>query len=74
MQPKWVQMAEHTRMLELPASEREVTDDLSKRVESGRDPVSLTSERVNLLMKISSPFQDVCNTSPGGSSEISNSL
>lgn len=67
-------MAEHTRILEFPASEREVTEVLSSRVEAGRELVSLTSDRVSLLMKISSPFQDVCKTSPGGSSEISSSL
>lgn len=67
-------MAEHTRMLEFPASDRDVTDYLSKRVESGREFVSLTSDSVSLLMKMSSPFQDVCKTSPGGNSEISSSL
>lgn len=67
-------MAEHTRILEVPASEREVTDCLSKRVESGRALVSLTSESVNLLTNMSSPFQDVWSTSPGGNSEMSSSL
>jgi hypothetical protein len=61
-------------MLELPASERDVVEDLSSRVEAGRELVSLTSVKVSLLMKMSSPFQDVCKTSPGGSSEISSSL
>jgi len=69
-----VQIAEHTRIYELPASESEVTDTLSNRVLSGRALDSLTSDNVNLLMKISSPFQEVCKTSPGGSSEMSNSL
>ena len=69
-----MQIAEHTRMLEFPASEREVTDCLSKRVESGRAFDSFTSVKVSLLTKISSPFQEVYRTSPGGSSEISSSL
>jgi hypothetical protein len=61
-------------MFELPASESDVTDYLSRRVESGSELVSLTSVRVSLLTKMSSPFQDVCKTSPGGSSEMSSSL
>jgi hypothetical protein len=61
-------------MFELPASDREVTDCLSRRVESGRELVSFTSVRVSLLTKISSPFQEVYRTSPGGSSEMSSSL
>jgi hypothetical protein len=52
-------MAEHTRISEFLASERDVTDYLSSRVESGREPVSFTSDFVNLLMKMSSPFQEV---------------
>ncbi len=74
MHPRCVQMAEHTNTLEFPASEREVTDTLSRSVESGSELVSLTSDSVSLLMKISSPFQDVCSTSPGGNSEMSSSL
>jgi hypothetical protein len=46
-------------MLELPASEREVTETLSRRVEAGSELVSLTSVRVSLLTKMSSPFQEV---------------
>jgi hypothetical protein len=46
-------------MLEFPASEREVTEALSRRVESGRALVSFTSVVVSLLMKTSSPFQEV---------------
>ena len=69
-----MQIAEHTRMFEFPASESEVTDYLSRRVESGNELVSFTSVKVSLLTKISSPFQEVCKTSPGGSSEISSSL
>ena len=67
-------MAEHTKILELPASVGGVKADLSNNVESGRELLSLTSETVNLLIKISSPFQEVWSTSPGGSSEISSSL
>ena len=67
-------MAEHTRICEFPASDRDVTDYLSRRDESGSSFDSFTSVNVNLLMKISSPFQEVCKTSPGGSSEISSSL
>ena len=67
-------MAEHTRILELPASDRETESDLSSKVESGKALVSLTSDVVNLLIKINSPFQEVCKTSPGGNSEISSSL
>lgn len=46
-------------MLELPASESDVTDTLSRSVESGSELVSLTSVKVSLLTKISSPFQEV---------------
>ena len=67
-------MAEQTKILEFPASVGGVNADLSRRVESGREFDSLTSVTVSLLMKISSPFQEVWRTSPGGSSEISNSL
>ena len=67
-------MAEQTKILEFPASVGGVNADLSKRVESGRELDSFTSVKVSLLMKMSSPFQEVCSTSPGGSSEISNSL
>lgn len=67
-------MAEQTRIWEFPASVGGVKADLSRRVESGREFDSFTSVRVSLLMKISSPFQDVCSTSPGGSSEMSSSL
>lgn len=69
-----MQIAEHTRILELPASESGAKGDLSNLVLSGRAFVSLTSLMVNLLMKISSPFQAVYKTSPGGNSEISSSL
>ena len=69
-----MQIAEHTRICEFPASERDVTDYLSRSDESGRALDSFTSVNVNLLTKISSPFQAVCKTSPGGSSEISSSL
>ncbi|TNV84574.1 hypothetical protein FGO68_gene16312 [Halteria grandinella] len=74
MQPRWVQIAEHTRICEFTASEREVTDTLSRRVESGRALLSLTSDRVRRRIKMSSPFQEVWRTSPGGSSEMSSSL
>jgi len=74
MQPKWVQIAEHTRTLEFPASDKVVYDSLSKSVVVGKEFVSLTSVVVSLLTKITSPFQAVCMTSPGGSSEISTSL
>lgn len=59
MQPRWVQIAEHTKILEFPASEREVTDYLSKSVDAGKALVSLTSVSVSLLININSPFQDV---------------
>jgi hypothetical protein len=74
MHPKWVQIAEHTRTLELPASDKVVWDSLSNKVVVGREFVSLTSVVVSLLTKITSPFQAVYMTSPGGSSEISTSL
>ena len=67
-------MAEHTKILEFPASVGGVNADLSNRVESGKELLSFTSVSVNLLIKMSSPFQDVWSTSPGGNSEISNSL
>ena len=73
MHPKCVQIAEQTKMLEFPASDKLVVEALSRRVVSGNALVSLTSLTVSLLMKISSPFQAVWRTSPGGSSEISNS-
>ena len=74
MQPKCVQIAEHTKILELPASERGAKADLSSLVDSGSAFVSLTSVIVNLLMKMISPFHAVYKTSPGGNSEISSSL
>lgn len=61
-------------MLEFPASDSETESDLSSKVESGKALVSFTSVVVNLLIKINSPFHEVCKTSPGGNSEISNSL
>ena len=69
-----MQIAEQTKMFELPASDREVTDYLSKSVFAGSAFDSFTSVSVSLLTKINSPFHEVCSTSPGGSSEISNSL
>jgi len=74
MQPKWVQMAEQTRTLEFPASDKVTYDVLSSSVVFGKAFVSLTSVTVSLLMKMISPFHEVYNTSPGGNSEISSSL
>jgi len=74
MHPKCVQIAEHTSTLEFPASDRVVYDSLSNKVVVGNELVSLTSVVVSLLTKITSPFQAVCMTSPGGNSEISTSL
>ena len=67
-------MAEHTSTLEFPASDRVVWDSLSRSVVVGRALDSFTSVVVSLLTKITSPFQAVCITSPGGSSEMSTSL
>jgi len=61
MQPKWVHTAEHTRIVEFPALERDKNgfDSWSRIPEAGWFSCSVTSEGVSLLMKISSPFQDV---------------
>ena len=67
-------MAEHTKIAEFFASVGGVKADLSKSVESGNELLSFTSVSVSLLIKMSSPFQEVYNTSPGGNSEISSSL
>jgi len=69
-------MAEHTRIVEFPAveTERKGFVSLSRRSLAGTASESVTSEVVNLLMKMSSPFQEVWRTSPGGSSEMSSSL
>ena len=69
-----MQIAEQTNMLEFPASDNGAVGALSSLVDSGKAFVSLTSVIVSLLIKISSPFQAVYRTSPGGNSEISNSL
>jgi hypothetical protein len=74
MHPRCVQIAEHTKILEVPAADRGANEDLSSKVVSGKAFVSLTSVDVSLLTNISSPFHAVCKTSPGGSSEISSSL
>ena len=42
--------------------------------EAGNALVWSTSDLVRRRTKIISPFHDVCSTSPGGSSEMSNSL
>ena len=62
MQPKWVQIAEHTRIYEFPASVRDTTDTGSNSVFVGRELVNYTSERVSLLIKIISPFQSLRQT------------
>jgi hypothetical protein len=74
MQPKCVQIAEQQRTDEFPASEIEVFDSLSSKVEVGSELVKSTSDLVKRLIKIISPFQDVWHTSTGGSSEMSSSL
>lgn len=63
-------------MVEFPAveTERKGFDSVSRRRLLGTDSDSVTSEGVNLLTKMSSPFQEVWRTSPGGSSETSSSL
>jgi len=52
-------MAEHTKICELPASERVTRDSLSNKVVVGRAFSYLISVTVSLLMKIISPFQAV---------------
>ena len=74
MQPKCVQIAEQHKTDELPASEIEVFDSLSKSVVVGSELVKSTSDLVSLRTKIISPFQEVWSTSPGGSSAMSSSL
>lgn len=57
MQPRWVQTAETTITLEVPASVRITSLSLSKRVCDGNSFSSFTSKAVSLLIKMGVPFQ-----------------
>ena len=73
-QPKWVQTAEQTNTVVLPAGVRTTSELLSKTVSSGYSCYCLTYSAVSLLIKTGVPFQTIWMTSAGGSSEISTSM
>ncbi len=74
MHPKWVQTAEHTKTCVFPAGLNKTYFPLSKIVSVGYSCSCFTYYAVSLLIKTGVPFQTICNTSPGGSEEISTSI